>query len=75
MATAHYQRVIEKLDGQKNWIIWSRKIKLVLAEQGLWKLVDGSGKIPEEKDEREIWETKNLKALATISLNVINNLS
>lgn len=65
--------MIEKFDGE-NWHIWKLKIKFILIDKGLWKIVSGrlqkpsgSGVTPEEI---ERWEDLDERALSCICLHM-----
>ena len=65
--------MIEKFDGE-NWHIWKLKIKFILIDKGLWKIVSGRvqkpfgpGVTPEDVEK---WEDLDERALSCICLHM-----
>ena len=71
MATEY--RLIEKFDGD-NWHLWKEKIKFILIDKGLWKVVCGKYKkpigSPVDPAELEKWEDTDQRALSAICLHL-----
>ena len=73
MATEY--RIIEKFDGD-NWHLWKEKIKFILIDKGLWKVVCGKYKKPTRSPvdpaELEKWEDTDQRAFSAICLHLKN---
>ena len=72
MATKY--RIIEKFDGD-NWHLWKEKIRFILIDKGLWKVVSGKYQkpigSPVDPAELEKWEDADQQALSAICLHLI----
>lgn len=59
----------DKFEGA-NFHTWQTKVKFVLMRKGLWGIVNGKEKIPNTREEKAIWMSKDEKALAIIALGL-----
>jgi len=66
-------RIIEKFDGD-NWHLWKERIRFILIDKGLWKVVCGKYKKPTgspvDPAELEKWEDIDSRALSAICLHL-----
>ena len=71
MATEN--RIIEKFNGT-NWHLWKERIRFILIDKGLWKVVCGKYKKPTgspiDPTELDKWEDTNSRALSAICLHL-----
>ncbi len=58
-------KVMEKFDGG-NFHLWKFKLRMMLSKHGLWKFVDGSATLPNEKVARVDYNEKETKVFALL---------
>ena len=65
MASAKYK--VEKFDGRNSFSLWRVKMRALLVQQGLLKVLSGKDKLPESMSENEKEELE-MKAHSAIQL-------
>src|SRR5271170_4470988 len=63
-----------KLDGN-NFQTWKAKIRMVLKELKLWKIVDGTELPPNEPDEQEAYDDRATRAFNIICMNIEDHIA
>ena len=64
---------VEKFNGKGNFGLWQKRVKALLVQQGLHKILQGKSAKPVGTS-NEDWEEMNLKAASTIQLCLANKV-
>lgn len=73
MKNSNAQFNIERFDGKGSFTLWQRRMKGILAQQGLSRVLKGKDGKPEDVKDNE-WEDIELKCVSTIHLCLIDSV-